>query len=116
MLNRGALPPVSRPLNRPGFARADQCHSRSVELDSGVGFDWARERLLEPRLDDGRADFRGVTLGPDRVQAFQLALTRLTDDRVGSWLYPYSPAGGHSHPAGHRARIRHPDAGRAAVK
>ncbi len=38
-------------------------------------------------------------------------------DRVGSWLYPYSPAGGHSQsPAGHHARTKQPDAERAAVK
>jgi len=38
-------------------------------------------------------------------------------DRVGSWLYPYSPFGGHSqHPAGHHARTKQPDAERAAVK
>ena len=38
-------------------------------------------------------------------------------DRVGSWLYPYSPSGGHSQsPAGHHARTKQPDAERAAVK
>lgn len=38
-------------------------------------------------------------------------------DRVGSWLYPYSPSGGHSQsPAGHHARNKEPDAERAAVK
>jgi hypothetical protein len=38
-------------------------------------------------------------------------------DRVGSWLYPYSPSGRHSQsPAGHRTRIEQPDAERAAVK
>ena len=38
-------------------------------------------------------------------------------DRVGSWLYPYSPSGGHSqHPAGHRAQTKQPGAERAAVK
>lgn len=38
-------------------------------------------------------------------------------DRVGSWLYPYSPSDGHSQsPAGHRTRIEQPDAERAAVK
>jgi hypothetical protein len=38
-------------------------------------------------------------------------------DRVGSWLYPYSPSGGHSqHPVGHRARDKQPGAERAAVK
>ena len=38
-------------------------------------------------------------------------------DRVGSWLYPYSPSGGHSqHPAGHRARAKQPGVERAAVK
>ena len=38
-------------------------------------------------------------------------------DRVGSWLYPYSPSDGHSQsPAGHHARTEQPDAERAAVK
>jgi hypothetical protein len=38
-------------------------------------------------------------------------------DRVGSWLYPYSPSDGHSqHPAGHRARVKEPGVERAAVK
>ena len=38
-------------------------------------------------------------------------------DRVGSWLYPYSPSDGHSqHPVGHHARTEPPDAERAAVK
>jgi hypothetical protein len=38
-------------------------------------------------------------------------------DRVGDWLYPYSPADGHSQaPAGHHARIQQPDVERAAVK
>jgi hypothetical protein len=38
-------------------------------------------------------------------------------DRVGSWLYPYSPSDGHSQsPAGHHARTKQPDAERAAVK
>jgi len=38
-------------------------------------------------------------------------------DRVGSWLYPYSPSGGHSQrPAGHHAQIKQPDAERAAIK
>ena len=38
-------------------------------------------------------------------------------DRVGSWLYPYSPSGGHSQPpAGHHARVKQPGAERAAVK
>ena len=38
-------------------------------------------------------------------------------DRVGSWLYPYSPSDGHSQrPVGHRVRTEQPDAERAAVK
>ena len=38
-------------------------------------------------------------------------------DRVGSWLYPYSPSGGHSQsPAGHRARSKEPGVERAADK
>ena len=38
-------------------------------------------------------------------------------DRVGSWLYPYSPSGGHSQsPTDHRARTEQPDVERAAVK
>ena len=38
-------------------------------------------------------------------------------DRVGSWLYPYSPSGGHSqHPTGHHARVKQPGMERAAVK
>ena len=38
-------------------------------------------------------------------------------DRVGSWLYPYSPSDGHSQcPAGHHARIEQPGVERAAVK
>ncbi len=38
-------------------------------------------------------------------------------DRVGSWLCPYSPSGGHSqHPAGHHARITQPGVERAAVR
>jgi hypothetical protein len=38
-------------------------------------------------------------------------------DRVGSWLYPYSPSGGQSQsPAGHRAQIKQPGAERAAIK
>ena len=38
-------------------------------------------------------------------------------DRVGGWLYPYSPSDGHSqHPAGHHAQIRQPDVERAAIK
>jgi hypothetical protein len=37
-------------------------------------------------------------------------------DRVGSWLYPYRPSGGHSQsPAGHRAQANKPSAERAAV-
>jgi len=36
-------------------------------------------------------------------------------DRVGSWLYPYSPSDGHSqHPAGHHAQAHKPSAERAA--
>jgi hypothetical protein len=38
-------------------------------------------------------------------------------DRVGSWLYPYSPSGGHSQcPAGHHAQVKQPGAERAAIK
>src|SRR5947209_6558688 len=38
-------------------------------------------------------------------------------DRVGSWLYPYSPSGGRSQsPTGHRARVKEPGVERAAVK
>ena len=38
-------------------------------------------------------------------------------DRVGSWLCPYSPSGGHSqHPTGHHARIKQPDVERAAIQ
>jgi hypothetical protein len=38
-------------------------------------------------------------------------------DRVGSWLYPYSPSGGHSqHPTGHHARIKQPAVERAAIQ
>jgi hypothetical protein len=38
-------------------------------------------------------------------------------DRVGSWLYPYSPSGRHSQsPTGHHARAEQPSAERAAVK
>ena len=38
-------------------------------------------------------------------------------DRVGSWLYPYSPSGEQSqHPAGHHAQVKQPSAERAAIK
>src|SRR5947209_19992378 len=38
-------------------------------------------------------------------------------DRVGSWLYPYSPSGAHSQDrAGHHAHVKQPTADRAAAK
>ena len=111
-------------------SRAPLAKLRAYKQRMGWSFPWVSSGRNDfnydfgvsvPGLNAGPSQPEMERAGPDRTDLPSYNFTKrpfgAENPGVGSWLYPYSPSGGHSqHPTGHHIRNKQPGMERAAVK